>query len=326
MDRFAAMATFAKVVENGSLSAAARALNLSLASVSRQLAALEEQLGARLMNRTTRRLALTEGGRAYYERCRRILGDLAEAESALSQYQATPTGRLIVSAPMLFGRHYLAPALPGFLARYPQVTIELTTIDRFVNLVEEGIDVAVRIGALSDSSLVARRLGAFRRCVCASPRYLSARGMPREPADLAGHDCLAFSMLIDADRWRFGVDGREVAVPVAGRLRSNNQDALIDAALAGAGIVLAPSWLVRRHVAAGRLRVVLEAFEPPPTPIHAVYPHARLLSAKVRAFVDYLVASWSEEDFAGLPAGWLRRPRARRGSRSGIRRNRRSRP
>jgi len=322
MDRLAAMATFAKVVEAGSLSAAARTLNISLAAVSRQLAALEERLGARLMNRTTRRLALTEGGRAYYERCRRILGDVDEAESALSQFHAEPAGRLAVSASVLFGQLFVGPLLPDFLARFPRVAVDLTLVDRFVNLLEEGFDVAIRIGALADSRLVARRLGDFRRVVCASPAYLRAHGAPREPKDLAQHACLTFSMLADADAWRFSVGGREVAVPISGPLRSNNQRALIDAAMAGVGLFLAPSWLVREPVAAGRLAIVLAGFEPAPTPIQAVYPHARLLSAKVRAFVDYLAVRWENEDFGG----GITRPPARRGSRSGRRRSRNSQP
>jgi DNA-binding transcriptional LysR family regulator len=303
MDRLDSMAVFARVVESGSLSAAARTLGVSLASVSRQLAALEEKLGARLLSRTTRRLSLTEGGRAYYARCKRILGDVEEAEAEVSQFQASPSGRIVVSASMLFGSIFLAPVLSGFLDRYPRVSLELPLTDRFVNLVEEGIDLAVRVGGLADSSLVARRIGVFRRVVCAAPRYLKRRGVPREPAEVARHDCLIFSMLAEADRWRFSRDGRDIAVPVEGRLRSNSQEVLLRAALDSAGIMLAPSWLVRDHVAKGRLRVVLQEFEPEPTPIHILYPHARLLSAKVRALIDYLAGQWREEDFGFGRAG-----------------------
>jgi DNA-binding transcriptional LysR family regulator len=297
------MAVFAKVVESGSLSAAARALGVSLASVSRQLAALEEKLGARLLSRTTRRLSLTEGGRAYYARCKRILGDVEEAEAEVSQFQASPSGHIVVSASMLFGSTFLAPVLAAFLNRYPRVSVELPLTDRFVNLVEEGIDVAVRVGGLADSSLVARRIGAFRRVVCAAPRYLKQHGIPREPADVASHDCLIFSMLAEADRWRFSHGGRDLTIAVTGRLRSNHQDVLLRAALDSAGIMLAPSWLVRDQVAKGRLRVVLQEFEPEPTPIHILYPHARLLSAKVRALIDYLAGQWREEDFGFARAG-----------------------
>jgi len=318
MDRLSAMTTFARVVEAGSLSAAARALNTSLASVSRQLAALEHALGARLMNRTTRRIALTEGGRTYYERCKRVLADIEEAESALSQHQATPSGRLVVSAPVLFGEIYLAPVVSGFLARNPKVGIDLSLTDRFVSVVEESVDVALRVGALADSSLVARRLGSFRRVVVASPAYLTSRAAPRRPEDVAGHDCLSFSMLVDPVRWHFMADGKEIAVPIAPRLRSDSQLVLRQAAIDGVGLLLAPSWFVREPVADGRLRVVLDAFETPAVPIHAVYPHARLLSAKVRAFVDHLAAAWAGEDFAALIA-------ARRDSTGDRRRRRRSR-
>jgi DNA-binding transcriptional LysR family regulator len=297
MDRLDSMAVFAKVVESGSLSAAARGLGVSLASVSRQLAALEDKLGARLLSRTTRRLSLTEGGRAYYNRCKRILGDVEEAEAEVSQFQASPSGRIVVSASGLFGRIFLAPVLSGFLERHPRISIELPLTDRFVNLVEEGVDVAVRVGGLADSSLVARRIGGFRRVVCASPRYLKRHGAPKQPADVTAHDCLVFSMLAEADRWRFSVDGRDIAVPVTGRLLSNNQEVLLQAALDSCGIMLAPSWLVRDHVAKGRLRLILEDFEPEPTPIHILYPHARLLSAKVRALIDYLAGQWRDEDF-----------------------------
>ncbi len=324
MDRLAAMATFARVVETGSLTAAAGALRTSLASVSRQLGALEEQLGARLLNRTTRRLSLTEGGRSYYERCKRILGDVEEAAAALSRFQGAPSGRLVVSASVLFGQRFLAPALPGFLARYPQISIDLQLADRFVNLVEEGVDAAVRIGGLVDSSLVARRVGEFRRVVCASPGYFKREGMPRVPADLSRYGCLVYSSLVDADRWRFLVDGREVAVPVTARLRSNNQDVLLRAALDGAGIMLATSWLVRDHVASGALRVALAEFEPPPTPIHIFYPHARFLSAKTRALIDHLAADWRDTDF-GLDRASPRLTEARRGSTGDRRRKRRSR-
>jgi DNA-binding transcriptional LysR family regulator len=324
MDRLAAMATFARVVETGSLTAAAGALRTSLASVSRQLAALEEQLGARLLNRTTRRLSLTEGGRNYYERCKRILGDLEEAEAALSRFQAAPSGHLVVSGSVMFGQRFLAPALPGFLARHPQISVDLQLADRFVNLVEEGVDAAVRIGGLVDSSLVARRVGQFRRVVCASPGYFERQGTPRLPADLSRHGCLIYSSLADAERWRFRVDGREVVVPVTARLRSNNQDVLLRAALHGTGIMLATSWLVRDQVAAGAVQVALTAYEPPPTPIHIVYPHARFLSAKTRAFIDYLAAAWRDTDF-GLGGVTPQLTAARRGSTGGRRRKRRSR-
>ena len=295
------MGVFVAVVEGGSLSAAARRRNTSLATISRQLATLEDHVGARLIERTTRQMNPTESGRTYFERCKRILGEVEEAEGALSSVRSVPSGVLAVSAPILFGDRYLAPLLPEFLRRFSKVSVELSLLDRYVNLVEEAIDVAIRIGMLTDSSLVARRLGAFRRVVCAAPDYLHRLGEPRSPSDLSDHDCILFTALVDATHWHFlGPDGRETNVRVGGRLAANNADAALHAALGGAGLVLAPSWQVRDHVRAGRLKVVLRAYEPPEIPIHILYPQARLLSAKVRAFIDFLTEAWRAEDFARL--------------------------
>ena len=298
MDRLDAMAVFVAIAEAGSLSAAARRLDVPLTSVSRKLAALERALDARLVSRTTRRLALTEEGRTYFERCKRILGDVEEAELALGESQSTPAGRLVVSAPTLFGRVCLAPLVPKFLVAHRRVDLDLDLSDRYVDLVDEGVDVALRIGRLADSSLVARRLGEFRRVVCGAPDYLARRGTPKAPDDLAAHDCIAFTMLQERSEWHFaGADGREIAVRVPARLRANSADAVLEAALGGGGLALAPSWQVREHVRAGRLKLVLARFATRPAPIHALYPHARLLSAKTRAFVDFLAAAWAKRDF-----------------------------
>jgi DNA-binding transcriptional LysR family regulator len=190
--------------------------------------------------------------------------------------------------------------LAEFLRRYPKVEIDLSLTDRFVNLVEEGVDVAVRIGPLGDSSLIAGRVGSFRRIVCGAPTYLKKFGEPKDPADLADHNCLIFTRLFDAHDWHFSRDGREFPVRVSGALRADNLDVVLRAALDGAGLALLNSWQVREHVAAGRLRVLLQDYELPEVPIHIVYPHARLLSAKVRAFIDFLAAHWGKEDFASL--------------------------
>lgn len=302
MDRLDAMAVFVAVAEAGSFSRAGKALGAPLTTVSRKVAQLEERLGARLFVRTTRRLGLTERGRAYLERCKRILGDVEEAELALADDQSTPSGRLIVSAPVLFGRIYLAPMLVPFIARHPRVRIEISLSDPYSDLVAEHIDVAIRIGQLEDSSMVARRLGTFRRVVCAAPSYLERHGVPQHPADLAHHDCLIFTMLTDPVDWKFQAsDGREITVRVKGCIRADNADVVLEAALAGGGLVLAPTWQVRADVAAGLLVPVLRGFEQPPAPIHALYPHARLLSAKVRSFVDFLIETWRDEDFGALP-------------------------
>ncbi len=295
MDKLGAMAVFVKVVEAGSLSAASRVLGLSLTTVSRQLAALENALGAPLLVRTTRHLAMTEDGRAYYERAKHILSEIDEAERALSAQKTVPLGRLHVSAPTLLGRLRLAPLLPVFLARHPLVSVDLTLADRNVRLAEEGIDVALRVGPLDDSSLMARKLGDIQLVVCASPDYLERRGEPRTPDDLSEHDCLVFSEVPGAGQWRFQTEAGRKTVQVPARICANNLDAVVAAALGGAGLVRAPSWQIAGHVASGRLRIVLEQYQRPSTPLHALFLHTRLRSPKVRAFVDFLAKQWSQD-------------------------------
>ena len=289
MDRLAALEAFVRVAECGSFSKAADRLHSSKSVVSRQVSALETELGARLLHRTTRALTLTEAGRSYFERAARILADLAEASASVGQLQAAPRGRLRVSAPMSFGYLHLAPALPDFLDRYPDVELELVMNDRSVDLVDEGFDMAVRIGTLEDSSLVARKLAPMRRTVFASPAYLQARGTPASPDDLKAHECLCYSNLGPSQEWRFvRPDGRPWPVEVHGRLHANNGDALRAAALRGFGLAVLPSFFVGRDLQSGALVSVLEEFMPQDSALYAVYPHARHLSPKVRAFVDFL--------------------------------------
>lgn len=297
MDRFAAMAVFVKVAEAGSLSAAARGLGLSLTSVSRQLAALEARLGMRLVIRTTRRLALTEAGRLYHDQARRILGEVEEAEQALTAHQSEPVGRLHVAAPTLIGRLKLAPLLPDFLARHSGLAVDLTLTDRPVDLVEDGVDLAIRIGRLPDSSLIVRRLGGIRMRVCAAPGYLARRGAPAVPEDLAGHDCVVFATAPGPVSWPFRTPAGSVTVPVAARIRANDLDAAVAAALAGAGLVRAPSWQVADLVAAGRLKPVLIGYERPSTPVQALFLPSRLLSPKIRLFTDFLAGRWAGQEF-----------------------------
>lgn len=289
MDRIAAMTTFVKVVETGSMSAAARTLELSLPAVSRQIDNLEAHLRTQLLLRTTRRLTLTEGGRAYYEQAKTILAAIEDAETALTTRHAVPSGRLKVSSPVNFGRLWVAPAIPEFLARFPEVAVDLLLVDRTVNPVEEGIDVAIQAGALEDSSLVARKLAEYRRIVCGAPAYLKRCGEPRTPNDLKFHDCIIFTLLESAQTWRFRTPEGEIQIPVSGRMRTNNGDATVAGAIGGAGLMMASSYLVRDHLAAGRLVAVLESFESPPIVLHALFPSARLMSAKLRVFLDYLV-------------------------------------
>jgi DNA-binding transcriptional LysR family regulator len=298
MDRLSAMATFVKVVELGSLSGGARSMSLPLTSVSRQVNGLEEHLGARLLVRTTRRLSLTEEGRTYYDYAKRILSEVEEVELVLARHRSEPTGRLVVGTPVLFGRLVIAPLLPKFLAAHPRLTVDLTLVDRFVNLVEEGFDIAIQLGSLEDSSLMARKLGTVHRVVCAAPSYLKQHGEPQTPSDLEAHDCLLFTLLDADQQWRFNTGPGEIAIPVSGRVRSNNADALLIAALGGAGLIRAPYPQVHTYIESGQLKIVLREFEFLPAPIYALYPHARLISPKVRAFMDLLIERFASREFS----------------------------
>ncbi|QRJ62251.1 LysR family transcriptional regulator [Azospira restricta] len=292
MDKLRAMETFVRIVEAGSLTAAAAALDTSLTSVVRSLATLEGALGTRLLNRTTRRIALTDEGREYFARCRRVLAEVEEAEAALSARQATPAGRLAITAPVMFGRLHVGPVLSDFLAVHPAVHAELMLFDRVVDLLDEGMDAAIRIGHLRDSSLVAVPLGTTRRVVCASPAYLRRAGTPRRPEDLAGHRCLQFLGVAPGSEWEFagGDDGgKTIRVPIKGLLATNQINVALDACGKGLGCGMFLDYQVRDALAAGTLRRVLQDFEPPPIPVQLVYPHSRLLSSRLRSFVDWAV-------------------------------------
>lgn len=292
MDRFAVLEAFLRVAETKSFSEAARRLRASKSVVSRQVAALEAELGARLFHRTTRSLTLTEVGQGYLERVSRILADLEEADLSVSRLQGAPRGRLRVSAPMSFGFLHLAQAIPDFLVRFPEVEVDLSMSDRFVDLVEEGFDLAVRIGRLGDSSLVARRLAPIRMALCGSPDYLARRGTPLGPQNLAHHDCLFYSQTSAPDAWRFVTpEGAPMQVDIKGRMRANNGDALRVAALRGLGLCYLPTFIVGADLQAGTLVSLLSDFIPSDSAAYAVYPSTRHLSPKVRAFVDFL-AEW----------------------------------
>ena len=288
MDPLDGIAAFARVVDSGSFSAAARRLNVSKSAISAHVQRLEERLGIRLLNRTTRRLSLTEAGAAYYRHCARILVEAEAAEQAASALQREPRGTLRISAPDSFGWMHVAPAIPAFLKRYPELAIDIKLSAAYANLVDEGLDLAIRIGILEDSALVARKLALSRLVLCAAPAYLSERGTPRKPNDLAGHNCLCTDLLPWGDEWRLTSKGREVRVPVSGSVRSNNAEMLRVAALDGIGIAALPTWVVAEQLRNGMLRRVLTAWEPPVSTIYAVYPGNRLMSMKVRAFVDHL--------------------------------------
>src|SRR6202007_1159966 len=292
MDRFGAMRVLVRVADTGSLSAAGRQLGLSLTSVSRQLMALEEALGTKLVERTTRHLSLTESGRLYYERAKQILEEVAEMERGLTMQTGTASGRLHVSAPSLLGRLRLAPMLPGFLAEQIRVSIDLMLVDRPVRLAEEGIDVALLVGPLEDSSLIVRKLDDIQLVVCAAPDYLRRRGEPATPDDLVEHDCLGFGDVPGVAEWSFqdGAVRRSLRIPT--RLCANDLDTLVSAAVAGAGLVRVPSWQVAHFLADGRLTTVLEVYQRPPTPLSVLTLRNRLLLRKVRAFVDFMQQHW----------------------------------
>ena len=289
MDTLTDVAVFVRVVERGSFTLAAQDLGLSRAVVSKYLSRLEERLGARLLHRTTRRLSLTEAGAALFEASRGALERIEEAEAAVAQFQSEPRGRLRVSAPMSFGILHLGPAIAEFARANPKITLDMRLDDRFVNLVEEGIDVAVRIGTLTDSSLVARKLATTRAVACASPAYLAQFGEPETPEDLAAHNCLIYSYLSSANVWRFTTpDGRELPVAVNGTFRINNGIVLAEAAVAGHGILLTPAFYVGPLLRQGKLKQILTRYKVKELGIHAVYPQRDHVPPKVRAFVDFL--------------------------------------
>lgn len=315
MPRLDAMETFAEVVEAEGFSAAARALGISKSAVSKQVSRLEDGLGVRLLNRTTRRLSLTEAGATFYEACRRVLDEAEAAERAVSDLSAAPRGLLKLNAPMSFGFLHLARAIPAFHERYPQITVDAVMNDRFVDLVQEGYDLALRIGDLRDSSLIARRVAPCHAVICASPDYLARRGRPERPEDLGGHDCLLYTNNQQPREWQLLGSGASQGglqkVKVDGPLLANNGDVLCAAALGGMGIARLPSFIVGRHLRAGRLEAVLPGYPVPEQGIHAVYPHSRNLSVKVRVFVDFLAEYfgpapyWDEglEALVAPPAG-----------------------
>ena len=301
MDRLDAMAVFAAVCDANGFAPGARRLGLSPSTVTRLVAALEEQLGVRLLHRTTRSLHLTEAGERYLDRVRRILADVDEADEAARGERTLVRGRLVVTAPVIFGRLHVAPLLRRYMQANPEVTAELLLNDRNVHLIEEGVDVAVRIGALDDSSLATRLLGRTRRVVVGSPDYLSRRGRPEYPADLERHDIIVFGPVHAGREWNFTAAGdgtrRDMSVAVSPRLATNSGDAALDFVRDGLGLTRALLYQVVPHLATGELEVVLDRFEPAPSPIQAVYPTRRLVPAKVRAFVD-LAAQEGNWNFA----------------------------
>ncbi|MFP6711097.1 MAG: LysR family transcriptional regulator [Rhodospirillales bacterium] len=290
MDSAGEMAVFAEVVEAQNFSVAARALRLTPSAVSKLIGRLEERLGARLLNRTTRQVSLTDEGRTYYQSCLPILAAIKDAEMAVSNFQEEPRGLLKINSSTAFGLSHLEPLLPDLLAKYPDLRIELTLSESIVNLVEEEVDVAIRTGNLPDSSLIARRLGSIRRIVTASPEYLKQHGAPKTPIDLKDHNCLQISTLTTFNHWEFQVGGKIKRIDISGNFETNNATALHRAVLAGIGLMRSANFIVAEDVKAGRLQAVLEEYESKKElGVYAVYPHSQHLSPKVRVFVDMLV-------------------------------------
>ena len=288
MDRMTSMATFVKVVESGGFSAAARTLSMSPSMVTAHVQSLEERLGVRLLNRSTRRVSLTEVGHAYYERCLQILAEADDADQIAQALQSTPRGTLRLNTSIAIPP-LLAPVIAEFVALYPEASVNLTMTDRMIDLVEEGFDLAVRNMSVPDSSLVVRRVATYRFVVCGAPGYLAARGIPRQPADLSRHNCLVYSHSAWGNDWRFAGPDGEHSVAVEGNLQANSDNALRLAAVHGQGLALAPSFLLLDEIKSGRLVPVLTEFLQAEHAINAIYPHRHHLPAKVRSFIDLLV-------------------------------------
>jgi len=289
MDSLTDIAVFVHVVDAGSFTAAAEKLDLSKPVVSKYVSRLENRLGARLLHRTTRRLSLTEVGRVFYERSQQGLLHLEEAEAEVTRLQAVPRGVLKLNSPMSFGILHVAPALPDFLSKYPELSVDISLDDRRVDLVEEGFDLAIRIGELPDSSLVARRLGPCQHVVCGAPDYFRQHGVPKTPEALREHNAITYKYQNSPREWHFiSPEGAAVRIPVSGSIQMNNSLGLREALLRGAGITLTPSFVVGQDIAAGRLQAVLTTYKVQELSIYAVYPDRRHLSPKVRAFVDFM--------------------------------------
>jgi len=297
MDRLGAMEMFVRIVETGNFSAVARQLGTTQPTISKQLTALEKQLQTRLLNRSTRSLSLTEAGATYYERCRRIIDEVREAEGALGRLQSALTGTLHVNGSIALGQIFLAPLVLKFQRQYPGLAIELSLSDRYIDLVEEGVDVAVRLGRLADSNLVARRLGSTRRVLVATPTYLITHGTPQRPEDLVHHSCLLYAYLSTGNEWGFKGPEGEIRVRVRGNFKANNGEVIRQAVLANVGVAMSPDWLIHDKLESGEVVALLPEFAPPPLEISAVYPSGRHVSTKVRTFIEFL-----QSEFKAIPA------------------------
>ena len=303
LDRLLAMTVFVKVVEQGSFARAAERLNMSTSAVSRQIADLEAHLTTRLLNRTTRRVSLTESGQAYFERALHLLADLEETEAVVSSSTVNPRGTIRLTCSTSFGVPHLAPAIGAFQTRYPDVRFDISASSRFVDLVEEGLDLAIRIGDLGNPNLIARRIGSMRLITCASPEYLKRKGTPKHPDDLARHNCFTYEYAPVKNQWTFqDRKNNEIKVRIDGSVHANNGEMLAAIAVAGVGIALQPDFIVNPLLESGALVEILKNFRPAPTNIYAVYASRRHLSAKVRTFVDFLAERFSTTSALNSPS------------------------
>lgn len=296
MDQLGAMRAFIRVVQIGSFSAAARETNTSQATISKRVAALEAQLGVKLMMRTSRDHSLTEAGAEFYEKCVAILAELEEAESDARSRVASPRGLLRVTTAFPLGRLLIAPLLTDFLSRYPEIKLDLALSDSHVDLTREGFDIAIRAQKLQDSSLNARELFKNPMFLIASPSYLKQHGVPRTPEELVDHNCIVYSELSTQNSWHFTHENDDISVQVNGNFQCDNGDTILTAAVAGVGFAVLPYWMIKSHLDAGELQVVMSDFQPSTLPVNAVYPHSRYLPLKVRCFIDFLI-----EEFARSP-------------------------
>ncbi len=289
MDRLEAMSILVSVVETGSFTAAGKRLGVPLPTVSRKLAELESHLGTRLLMRSTRRLDLTEAGKDYVEACRRILEEIGDAERKAAGEHVSPKGELVLTAPIVFGRLHIVPVIAAFLGIYPDIDVRLTLSDRNAHLLDEHIDLAVRIGVLHDSSMIATRVGSVRWVVCGSPNYFAAHGIPKKPSDLSTLSCVTFDIMGPTAGWSFNGGKGSRTVPVRSRFSVNTAEAALDAAIAGAGITRVLSYQAAKAIQEGLLQVVLEPFEPEPLPVSLLHPAQPLMPQKIRSFIDFAV-------------------------------------
>jgi len=303
MDRFGAMRSFVEIVDQGSLTAASRSLGKSLPTMVRTLAELEHSLGVVLLRRTTRRMSLTAEGEVYLEHCRRLVTDVAEVEALMRTGHAEPKGALRVTAPVLFGGMHVAPAVTEFVERYPGVDVDLILLDRVVNLVEEGIDVAVRIGSLPDSTMIATTVGHMRHVVVASPKLLRREGTPKHPSDLADRTCVRFTGTSTIDNWRFVDKGKEIQVSVRGNMRCNHAAPMVQACVAGLGFGRFLAYQVAPAVKAKQLRIVLRKFEHEPVPVSLAYAEARMVTKRLRVFIDWMKTQLRSDGALGRGSG-----------------------